>query len=663
VPEADFILMFEYGSIDCPALARDNLARAALNRFRDAVNWQSRESLGRNRSLRTVLRECYDQANGAQDPADVERAAHLGVNAVVSLTAMKGGLAHAFLKQSLVSDELAWALSPTPRPDLSASARLEVLRKVKELLFPVDELPTPEVLIPAIKKLKAEARQAEFEYAEMAARRMETLMLDQCVEGNWRRAMDGLLTGMIYYPYGVIHGPRPVRRPRLVWKGDRVRVRKEVYYRWDAVSPWDFWYSPDSRTPQDGTGVFIRERMTRRDLLYMLEMKGYFSDQVKEVLEEAETSGKFAFHWMSENPDQVERHLTHWIKCGGTIDAMTHYGFFSGRELSEYGVGGLEDRKFYDATMTIVAGRTIQVYVAPDPTVNVRPVFAASFYAVRDRIANYGIAQRLRDVERIYAITLQYLVRNMANSSLPVTEFDVARVAEAELNREDLASVEPGMTIPVKPDIAGPDRPVYRFHTIPSSVVTFKGILDYLMELAHLVTNIPASLHGTAVGTGANRTYRGMANLQNNALQAMQDAVANMDETIFLPMGELLYAYNMLYEDDDLVKGDCKIRAQGVQGLLARELQRNNALELLQLVGSVGAQLGDSAVPLIDWAFQQVLTGMKVPADVAAKASFGGAAQQPVLSEQAATPQQPVPPEQAAMQQAAMPPQQGGPVL
>jgi hypothetical protein len=323
-----------------------------------------------------------------------------------------------------------------------------------------------------------------------------------------------------------------------------------------------------------------------------------------------------------------------------------HYGFFSGRELSGYGISGLESGKFYDATVTVVGGYTVQAFVAPDPTVNMRPVFTASFYRTRDRIANYGIGQRLRDVERLYLIALRFLVRNMANSSEPVTELNVRKLAKSA-SEEDFAKIAPGMVIPIEDDMPNDQRPAVRFSTIANNMASYEGILQYFMDLAHLVTNIPAGLHGTAVGTGANRTFRGMANLQSNAIKSLEAAVGNIDETVFLPMGHLLYGYNMLYEDDETIKGDSKVLAQGVQGLLAREINRNNAMELLQLIGSVGAQLGPSVTPLVDWALQQMLTAMRVPPDIASQVKFG----QP----------QPQPQPQPASPEGALPPPEGAP--
>jgi hypothetical protein len=386
----------------------------------------------------------------------------------------------------------------------------------------------------------------------------------------------------------------------------------------------------------------------------MREMKSYLRDQVDKLLEDTETNEEYNFRWLSENPDQPDNRLSTWANCTSTIDTLTHYGFVSGRELAEYGITGLESTRFYNATITIIGGYTIQVFVAPDPTVDIRPVFTASFYKTRDRIPNFGISQRLRDVERCFMIALRYLVRNMAAASEPICEADFARLSRYQ-DENSLQHINPGMLYLTENDPLNANVPALRFYSIPNAVGEFLRVLEAFMELGHSVTNIPAALHGTAVGTGANRTFRGMANLQANAIKSLQAAVGNIDETVFLPMGRLLYSYNMLYEDDPSIKGDSQVLPQGVMGLLEREMERDNALELLQMMGAIGAQLGDTASPLVDWALQKALISMRVPADLASQVRFGPMQGSP-------GPDPTLPPEAAPMgAQGAIPPAAPGP--
>jgi hypothetical protein len=612
--------MFEYASSEVTVRARDRLADLVMRRFRAAVAWQSQELVGRV-SLRDCLAQCYEQANGVVSAEDRASAESLGVEAHVGITAMKAGVVQAFLMESLTAaDGLPWLVKPTPVPDMSDESRMEALNLVKEELLGAGSYTGD--IIALMRDIKGRMLRRQAEASQQAALMMERLMYDQCAEGGWRQAMSAFLQHFVLYPYGVLRGPVPTRRPRLAWAGNRLKTRQETFYTWEAVSPYDFWYSPDSRSAQDGTCVFVRERCTRRQLLEMREMRSYLRDQVDRVLDDSERDSGFRFRWMSDNPDQPDNRLAAWEDCTETVDMLVHYGLVSGNELSDYGITGLDRRKYYDATVTVIGGYTVQVFIAPDPSVDMRPVFTASFYRTRDRIANYGIAQRLRDVDRLYALTLRYMVRNMANASEPIVEADFARIAK-HMADEDFGHIDAGMTILTEGDPLSSQVPALRFYTIPNAVPQFAQLLDSIMEMAHTVTNIPAALHGTAVGTGANRTFRGMASLQSNAVKSLQAAVGNIDETVFLPMAQLLFSYNMLYEKDPSIKGDCKVMAQGEEGMLAREMTKATAQEVLSMVGAIGAQLGESAGPLVNWALRELLVSMRVPDEVASQVRFG----------------------------------------
>ena len=295
---------------------------------------------------------------------------------------------------------------------------------------------------------------------------------------------------------------------------------------------------------------------------------------------------------------------------------LIHYGYFKGSELKDYGVTDVEDREFYNAQVTVIGKHTIQVIVHKNPGLNIRPIFTSSFYKTQDRIPSYSIAQRLRDVERAYMSALRYLMINAYNASGPITEADFTRLSKY-MSNEDINKIVPNTIYLASADVPT-SNPALRFYTVPSAVPQYQAMMSYFMDLADRVTNIPAALHGTAVGSGANRTFRGAAMLQGNAVKAIQASVANIDEYIFKPMGELLYNYNMVYSKDESVKGDCRISACGATGLMQREINRQNSYEILQLVGSAGQQIMQmpKGTEIITWALKNVLGNMGIPKDL-----------------------------------------------
>lgn len=599
----------------------DPLSDEVMRRFNGAVAWQSTERVN-GKPLKDVLLDCWEQQNGLLSCHDQQIAEALGVDAVVNITALKTGIANAYLSDSLTSGttELPWTIVPTPRPDLSPVAKDDVLNTVKQQMFTMGGYPEPAMLVEHIRQLKMAARRKEQEIAKKAADEMMLLIEDQCAEGGFSRALVDFLQYFPVYPYAVFAGPYVTRAPRLTWGKNKPRFQTEVFPTFRAISPFDFCYSPDSPDTQRGTCIFTRTLWTRRQLMDAAKMPSYFNKQVMEVLESADINPDFNLNWLSRSPDDYKRDLSLWSSNVAPIEVLTHYGVMSGRELSKYDVSGLEDTEFYNCEISMAGYRVIQVKVMRDPKMQARPIYTASFYKTGgDRIPGDGIAQRLRDVERAYHSCLMYLMRNAANSSAPLCEADYRRLAKY-MSDEDLGTLTPGTMYLSDSDATNASQPALRFFNIPSNLTGYAQLMEMFMQLADRVTNIPASLHGEAVGSGALRTFRGMAALQGNATKALHAAVNNIATSVFGPMGELLYNLNMIYADDASVKGDSQIVTKGAEGLLAKENDRQNALETIQLVAQAGAQIagasGLNITPVLSWALQKLFQAQGIPDDV-----------------------------------------------
>lgn len=604
--------IYDYASeIEVPNDARDKLATVVARRFNDAVRWQSQERVG-GVPLRMVLRQCYDQYHGILSPTEQKIIDDIGVDAHVNLSAMKAGVVQSYLAESLIqAGQLPWTIQPTPVPDLSDSGELMVAQSVQQSVeqgFRGD-------LRSLVYSLKSEAARKELEHAQDIADNMMKLITDQCAEGGWNRAMFGFINNFCVYPYAVLAGPIPTRRVRMQWSGETLRPKYETFYEFKSISPWDFWWSPDSPDTQRGTGIFIRQRWTRQQLLDAAKMTSYIGENIIKVLDDANRND-FRYHWISNNPEQTDSQVLSWRDNDTTIDVLIHWGYFSGRELTKYGVPGLEDNEFYNAMVTMCGRHIIQVLVEKNPTLNKRPVFTASFYTTQDRIPGESIPQRLRDVERCYETCLRYLISNAYYGSAPITEADYARVSKF-MSDEDIGRIIPGSMYFSDSEL-GNATPAFKYYSLPNNMAAFQNALVYFMDLADRVTNIPAALHGTAQGSGANRTFRGAAMLQSNAVKAIQSAVFNIDEFVYKPLGELLYNYNMIYSKDQTVKGDCKIMARGVTALLQKETDRQNSYEILQMVASAGQQLAalPNGAKIVQWALKNVFQNMGVPKEL-----------------------------------------------
>lgn len=610
--------MNEVSIEDLPKKAVDPLAAEVLRRFNGAVAWQSAE-LVNGKPLRTVLEQCWMQQNGIMSADAKERAEELGTNVYVNLTALKADVANAYLNDALTSSgnsSLPWVIQPTPRPDISPVAQDEVFVRIRSMIEQQAFNEDPAALVDAIRQAKREMFEQESEKAEKSADAMTKLMEDQCAEGGFDRALTDFLQYFPIYPFAVFAGPYVTKAPRLIWGRNKPRLADEVYATFRALNPFDFCYSPDSPDTQRGTCIFTRTRWTRRELKNAATMPGYLHENVLKVLKDADNSNvDFNLSWLSRSPDDSRRTMALWASDVQPIEVLTHYGFFSGRELMKYNFFNLDEHEYYNAQLSLVNGRVIEVKVFSDPKMATRPVYTASFYRTGgDRIAGDSIAQRMRDVERAYIACLMYLMRNAANASAPLCEADYKRI-QRYMGENELGQLVPGSMYLVDSDFSNGNQPAFRFTDIPSNMPAYAQLLEMFMQLADRVTNIPAALHGEAVGSGAMRTFRGMSMLQGNAVKALHAAVENIANGVFRPFGELLYNTNMLYSHDVDVKGDSQIITKGADGLLQKEMERQSAMEILQVVGSAASGLGQmvNLGPVVEWSLMKLLGSMGVP--------------------------------------------------
>ena len=130
-----------------------------------------------------------------------------------------------------------------------------------------------------------------------------------------------------------------------------------------------------------------------------------------------------------------------------------------------------------------------------------------------------------------------------------------------------------------------------KFTQIPNTTSQALQLAQFIFEQAHIISNIPAALHGQPVGSGANRTVRGLLTLQGNTLKPIQSALINLDLGVIEPMVTLLYMLLVMYEDGFEYSGDCKVVAKGAASMVQREMDKQAAMENLQILGQLGQQV------------------------------------------------------------------------
>lgn len=583
---------------------RDKLAHMVKSDFDAAVRHRNNHKFG-DKTASQVLNECYSQYYGEVDCRIKEV---FGDMPSINLTQLKVSALNAWLRDLLFgSGGVPFAIEPTPVPELSKEMEDEILDRVKDVLFGNNEelLPTSHVeLKDLVKKEKQAVREARIAVAKKACVLMETEMWDQCVNGGYTDTFLKFLQDFCIYPYAVLEGPVPEIRTQHVWSGDSIKDKNEVVYAVNHVSPHDFFWSSDSTNAQDGSYVIVRKRYSRKSLVKMVKMKSYIQSNVVDALEHFGDHST-NMNWLSDNPEQ--QNTIPW-DGKSSLEVLKYYGSVKGSILKEYGMTGLEDNDYYECIIHTLGHFTLKVVINPNPNANLRPIYVTSYEKTGNGIMGFGIAQKIREVERSFHSCLRGMIKNMEYSSGPIGEVDFSRIQQW-ISDDQVGDVEPYTINPVDPDPVGGGRPAYMFHSFPNNTGSLSNLCQWFMSLADIITQIPASIHGQPVGTGANRTFRGMSMLYGNALKGVQSGITNVDNDVVGPFATSLYMLNLKYNPKKEIKGDAKVIARGASGLMEKELKKNDMLEAAQIVASL-AQTGRVKPETLDEAVGRVLEAL-----------------------------------------------------
>lgn len=625
------------------------LGQEIMRQWRDATALRSSQRVG-DYTLQELLSECHAARDDRTlcDEMEFHEKYPQWAAMPVSLVAFKVGILVALIRESLADVAQApFIVDPTPSPEIPEEKREEMLDAMMEqvermaaevaiaqqdfTMAAMQQGVTPDmaaahpnyprmdgdVVTALMREQKVKLRQETDDHAREQARLLQRDLYDRTVEGGYKKAILAVADDFATYPFACMHGPFPTVKKVTVWKTREGKPsafveENKVVWSFERVSPFDVLWTPDCTTTQDGTAVFIRSRVgvdylyDARDLARSDVRSGYRLQAIEDLIERVEEGHipRMWIDWFSASPEGTAK-ASRWLR-GEVVEVLIRYGRFTGAELTEMGFAGLDDEKLYETKTVMCGGQVVQCQLNKNPGENPRPVFTASFEARNGQIPGVGLGQRLLSLHKAYRAVVHLMMYNLGLSSEPITEVEVNRIIQYMPEEwTDNPVISPGMTIPADGDRLGNGSRAIKFTQIPATTSEALRLSSFIFDLSHVVSNIPAALHGQPVGSGANRTVRGLLTLQGNTLKPIQSALMNLDMGIVEPMITLLYMLLVTHDDDFEYSGDCKIVAKGAASMVQREMEKQTAMENLQIV----SQFGDHINPeVLNRTFEKLLT-------------------------------------------------------
>jgi hypothetical protein len=252
----------------------------------------------------------------------------------------------------------------------------------------------------------------------------------------------------------------------------------------------------------------------------------------------------------------------------------------SGRLLTDWGMEVEDIHAEYEVWAILIGNYVIKAELNPD-TIGRKPYHVTSFEKVVGSQWGFGIPQKMEATQQFANAAFRALINNLAISSGPQVSFDYSRLVPGQ----DITKMFPWKVWLYK-NAPGQVGSAIGFFQPDSHSQELLGIVEGNRKMADDDTGVPRYVQGEQSGAvvGASRTASGLSMLMQAASKTIKQVIANVDKDVIQRIIQMLYDRNMIYSDDEAIKGDCTIKVRGSIGLTIKEATQSKRTELLQMI-------------------------------------------------------------------------------
>lgn len=523
-----------------------------------------------------ILTQCLKQIKG-------ERIGGVGIdpevdaNCNITSPIVRGtvGLIRDVFANSL---ESPFVIKASPVVDLDKGAE----RTVMDVLLKKYAAMQQEGIVPTDAEIEADVQEnlmaagtlEKQRLADAAAARMNTLIQDRLQDADWLPEFGDFIYNFVAYPAAILKVPAMKQKMWKEWDNETGRqvVRKRVVRSVENISPFDFYPAPYAQDVQSSEYVIERRKVTRTELATCYALPGYSKDGLDDVFELYPNGYLEPYEESEQRPDSDLEGIPSdedgdHSKAQGAFDCLGFYGSIQGNILAAFGVSVEDENRNYEAEIWIIDDIVIKATLNPDP-LGLRPFYAASFEPIPGSFWGECITTRLADTQRILTATAVAHVVNLSYASGVQGEVDESRLVD----EDDPRIVIPNSLRPVVYDPKHNGMPAIRFYTVPDLSANLINVIQFHQQQAYELVGIPRVAFGSSENLGTvGRTSGGVAMVLNQASKSVKYALRILEERIIEPAVQSFIDYELFFNSDPTIKGDIRVHARGVSGLVEKE--------------------------------------------------------------------------------------------
>lgn len=532
------------------------------------------------------------QRNGEYDPTTLNAIKKQGGSEIyMMITEVKCRAAESWLRDILLDEGTPpWDIRHSPIPDLpqSVAERItaDVTNKVLGMIQSTGRAPSGQELQALEGYIESEYRREMNEIATQKSEGMKAKIEDQFVDGGWSEGINQFISDLVTYPAAFLKGPIVRKQKQLDWVQDpntgtmSPNVVEKLVPVWERVDPYRIFPEPGITVFDDGY-LIEQHRLTRGDLIALLGVPGYDDGAVKSILDGG--GGKPDQQTINlEMQKSVEEKKNYiWLRPSDVFEAIQFWGVVDGKMLRDWGMteDDIPDPDVqYPIEAWAIGGTIIKAILNYDP-LGKKPYYKTSFIKIPGAFWGRGIPEVIADIQQMCNAAARSLSNNMGISSGPQVVVNIERLPAGE----DVTQVYPWKLWQVTNDPLGNSQsaPPISFEQPASNADVLMQVYDKFSKMADDHSGIPAYIYGDTDVSGAGRTASGLSMLMGSAGKGIRQVIMYMDSDVIKPAVERQYIFNMRYDPDNSIKGDCEIVPMGVSTLATKEQLNVRRVEFL----------------------------------------------------------------------------------
>ena len=543
--------------------------------------------------------------NGVYDNTKLAEIRKFGGSQVYArIIAMKCRGANSLLRDVYLAPDRPWAIEAPADPDIPAEVIQTIMQLVETEMQSYMQLaqqqalqggetpepPNPAMIRDRVNQLMEAARNAEKKNARKRAALAQDKIEEILETGGFYKAMAEVLMDLPLFPFACLKGPVVRIVPDVNWEPDaqgnvQPIVTEKPKMFWERVSPFDIWFTPGV-SDIESAAVIERTSLTRADLNDLLDLPGYDTEAIRNVLIE-HGQGGLPGDWDTADSERAtyEKRENPQTNASGMIHCLAFHGNIQGQMLLDQGFPAEQipdPVRDYMVQLWLIGRHIIKLQLTPSPRKR-HPYFITSFEKVPGTPVGNGLPDLLADIQEVCNAVLRSLVNNLSIASGPQVDVNIERLAPGE-DPDDMFPWKRWKTL--TDPMANSSQPAVRFFQPNSNAQELLTVYKELNIIADDISAIPKYMSGSGTSGGAGRTASGLAMLMGNASKILQTVAANVDRDIMFGALQQLFDMIMLTDESGVFRGDENIRVMGVNVAMQRETQRARQLEFLSITAN-----------------------------------------------------------------------------